>query len=178
MRKFGKKHLEYLEIPRSEYFKSEINPYELSSIISGPEESKTEDEMYSILTSEINYKLTRIEGFLCFIGRSMISGAYHGYIGLQKGHDLYGYSKKDLNNILKVHGGVTYADHKLSVIDNSLFNEPLFWIGFDCSHSSDYKPFLRYNKGEPDTYRTFDYVLNELDFLANQLKQNDGSFFF
>lgn len=69
----------------------------------------------------------------------------------------------DMVLAIDVHGGITYADEA----------DDLWWIGFDCSHAGDLSP--RYHERHPEwgigeTYRNADYVKDQVENLAKQLK--------
>ncbi len=78
-----------------------------------------------------------------------------------------------INMALNVHGGITYSQSELNGIENDLFGE-LWWFGFDTSHSGDLKPYQndidRKYQHEGDEYKDFEYVKEQTQQLANQLK--------
>lgn len=133
-------------------------------------EWKAEPDFLAWIDDETVYKCEIIRG---------PSGALCGYVYLHIGHPAY---KKDLSLcvhdelfVINVHGGITYSG-----MENYLGDD--FWVvGFDCLHSSDYAP--RYNTAKDslekspkfcdsrtETYRNIEYVINECQSLARQLK--------
>lgn len=60
-----------------------------------------------------------------------------GYVGLPKGHELYGKEYSDVCDKLEdgVHGGLTYAGGNTEYPVKS----NLWWLGFDCAHYGDGK---------------------------------------
>lgn len=95
-----------------------------------------------------------------------------------------------LENVVEVHGGVTFADFQR--------NSKLWWIGFDCNHCNDLAPYMedyslgaiaKHLKVEIDssflgemdrmankmrrgkTYKNMDYVSEECRKLAEQFKE-------
>jgi hypothetical protein len=74
---------------------------------------------------------------------------------------------------LTVHGGLTYSD----------CDGEAWCFGFDCGHYHDYVPSRAELLGAGGSgfmtiqdnaeYRTLDYVINELDHLAEQLKRRE-----
>jgi hypothetical protein len=107
-----------------------------------------------------------ISNFKCKIKRNHYK-ALCGYVSLPQGHKLVGesYNSKVLENI-RVHGGLTYSGY----VDGS------WTLGFDCAHGGDYVPGLeeltQYGLGhwqDPNTYKTIDYVKEQLINLVRQL---------
>ncbi len=104
-------------------------------------------------------------GFNCQMVRGHAK-SWCGYILLPEEHDYYGVSYNDLP--VKVHGGLTYSE---------FFNQNgyVFWmIGFDCAHNGDFTYYSLSSirgggVGQPDIYRTKDYVIGELKSLASQM---------
>jgi hypothetical protein len=131
-----------------------------------------------------NYKIENdfmLDDYRCVVvGQSM--GHRCGYIGIPKGHSVYG---KDYDEIdIDVHGGLTYAGD-----DNYPVESDLWWIGFDCAHSGDGKDFelikeladtreydimlqmeRMFPMREYETVRTKEYVEEQLIYVVNQLK--------
>jgi hypothetical protein len=84
---------------------------------------------------------------------------------------------------IRVHGGLTYAGLR------GEFDRGLWYFGFDCGHYDDFMPALEarlkllyvdesmaWKKRSPynGTYRDIDYVKNECQKLARQLKAMDN----
>ena len=64
-------------------------------------------------------------------------------------------------NILLVHGGITYSGIGWPQEGN------YWWFGFDCTHSGDLSPKMDFNDGS--VYRNIDYVKEQTEQLAEQL---------
>lgn len=93
--------------------------------------------------------------------------------------------------VLQVHGGVTYTDAcqgELCHVPKPGEPDNVWWIGFDCAHSGDQVPGLlaiekRHGWDAPDhplalrtyrshdVYRDLDYVTEETQRLAEQLRE-------
>jgi hypothetical protein len=116
--------------------------------------------------------------YKCRIVRNEHTGTLCGYVGVPRGHRMYGMTyqeaERDDNNF-HVHGGLTYSG-ELGEEDG------LHYFGFDTAHGGDFSPGLAVSMlkwtGEPDdvrgfyrgeTYRTWGYVEREVDNLALQL---------
>jgi len=81
--------------------------------------------------------INRASGYDCFAQRSDITGAWCGYVGLPKGHPWWEKHYTQLPD-LKIHGGLTFAGRFKD--KHGVWG---FWlIGFDCSHSWDYRPAM------------------------------------
>lgn len=102
-------------------------------------------------------------GLPCAINRGR-SGGLCGYVGVSPGHRYYNIHYREINDI-DVHEGLTFS---------GMHGETkLWWLGFDCAHCMDYAPGLNsYLKiSERGTYRTIDYVTEQIEYLAKQLKE-------
>jgi hypothetical protein len=120
---------------------------------------------------EPNFKKWTYKGYTCMIRRGPV-GALCGYVGLKKGHRLYGkyYNEdKELENI-DCHGGLTFSGEWDELQDD------LWYIGFDCAHAFDFIPGLMTMHEstylpmmEEATYRDFDYVTKECEKIVDQL---------
>ena len=93
-------------------------------------------------------------------------------------------------DLLEVHGGLTYTGEcQKGPVEEVVCHTPLdgeeddvWWFGFDCSHAGDISPemeatFARLQREDDafprvpsfGTYRTLEYVVNEVRSLAAQL---------
>ena len=116
----------------------------------------------------------------CLIVRNP-AGALCGYVGIAEDHRHFGISYGDINQDLRVHGGLTFSDFCNPAENESEGichlpdeGEPdhIFWLGFDCSHAFDLSPaHLRIFEGLPlyGEYRDIEYVKNQCAQLAAQL---------
>lgn len=105
-------------------------------------------------------------GLRCMMLRGGFHGAWCGYVALPEGHPLRGVDRDKVP--ATVHGGVTCA--------SDLRQRDAWWIGFDASHSFDFKP--GYTKdgsawcdetAAREDYRDVAYVRAEVTKLAAQL---------
>jgi hypothetical protein len=108
-------------------------------------------------------------GYKCTVWRHGTLGHLNGYVAIPKGHFWYGHGYGDMD--VEVHGGLTYSDED---------KETGEWVfGFDCSHAGDFSPrlvatLIEYTSTDishhmRDTYRTFEWVKEEVVKLAKQL---------
>jgi len=120
--------------------------------------------------------------FDCLIVRHPHSGHLCGYVGVPETHP---YFKKGYDEIgVEVHGGLTFANlcapHGKE--EESVCHVPLpgrsdqvWWLGFDCAHAGDKSPIdKKYGFDYShvyQTYKTIDYVKEEIEKLALQLKK-------
>lgn len=127
--------------------------------------------------------LWKSQGFDCLINRNPL-GSWCGYVGLPKGHLLYGAHYNELydrNLQIEVHGGLTYSEYCQGDICHPHSDEdegPTFWLGFDCAHAGDLVPSLQDSslpKGlrsmQGIIYRDIEYVRGEVENLARQLAE-------
>lgn len=114
-----------------------------------------------------------LTGYRCWIWRHTKHGHLNGYVAIPKGHPLHGHSYDKVDSDwVDAHGGLTYSDED---------KETGEWVfGFDCSHAGDFSPklvatLMEYTKTDisyhmRDTYRTFEWVKEQVVDLASQLK--------
>jgi hypothetical protein len=127
-------------------------------------------------------------GLDCMIHRNRI-GALCGYVGVGPDHPLHGQDRDDMD--VEVHGGLTYSarcqedapeNDGLCHVPEPGRPDDVWWFGFDCLHLLDTAPGLivtnaRIAALHPElgreplsyTYKTFDYVKHEVEYLARQL---------
>ncbi len=135
-------------------------------------------------------------GLPCLIVRSDSSGSLCGYAAVPPGHPLHG---KDYNEVdLSAHGGLTYCGTcRGDICHVPKPGEPddVWWFGFDTAHFMDVMPKMeallrtldsRRKDNEAkildvwkesdgvfgfpqSSYKTIDYVTNEVNRLAEQL---------
>ena len=111
---------------------------------------------------EPDHLLFEAHGYVCEIRRHAPLGTLNGYVYVPRTHPIV---EGDEAYELDVHGGITFFDE----VDG------VFCIGFDCSHAGDYIPtwepigIAKNRKG--DEYRDIAYVTQQLEFLAQQLKE-------
>lgn len=107
-------------------------------------------------------------GLDCMIKRNG-TGAWCGYVGLPSTHSAFGVQYWDVN--VTTHGELTYSNHCHGDIchlhDGN--EDETWWFGFDCCHSFDQAP-LSIGSSNYGEYRTERYVINEVQKLAQSLK--------
>lgn len=117
------------------------------------------------LTEPLDH-LFESHGFVCHARRRTEMDTWCGYIYLPHTHPLFGIDYDDAE--LTVHGGLTYAEREGDA----------WCFGFDCAHYMDLRPDSKIFYDEMDndpfadaTWKSIDFVINELDYLAKQLKE-------
>lgn len=118
----------------------------------------------------------KVKGLPALIVRSDL-GNLCGYVAVPPGHPSHGkdYDLVDVN----VHGGLTYAGACSGEICHKVAKgEPddVWWLGFDCGHAWDLIPYMVASHGpwlfgEGATYKTVEYVQEECEKLAAQLRR-------
>lgn len=121
-------------------------------------------------------------GHPCLIHRGP-QGALCGYVAVDPGHPLHGVDAPDADNVLAVHGGITYTDRCADTDDESfgICHVPapgaphdVWWLGFHCACAWDVTPgFNIFGWSErlmaDCTYRDVAYVIEQCQLLALQL---------
>ena len=90
-----------------------------------------------------------------------------GYVGLPAEHPWHGRTYQDVENDIRVHGGLTYSHNSVPESEDGA----IWWFGFDCAHASDLTPGLEHiiPTSFTGTYRTIEYTKGEAISLAEQL---------
>lgn len=135
-------------------------------------------------------------GLDCLAKRNNFQGVWCGYVGLPKGHSLFGVEYNAIEDI-EVHGDLTFSglcdedDKEQGICHLSDNGESVWWFGFDCGHGGDICPGIDafykkmkiekgmnlgsfdigglFNFGD-ENYRDLSYVKAECKRLAAQLK--------
>jgi hypothetical protein len=102
-------------------------------------------------------------GFVCQMLRNT-SGAWCGYVGIQTEDPLYRHGLPQPDDMLKVHGGVTF---------DATDDAGTRWIGFNCANLYDRVPIDTGHHAK-DVYRAVVYVAAEVEDLARQIAALDG----
>lgn len=142
-------------------------------------------------------------GLDCLAHRNS-QGAWCGYVGVPPGHPWHGRERgaPPLSRVW-AHGGVNFSGpgrpgnlaHDYGISAGPDRPEDLWWVGFDCGHADDLAPGLlaALHKVDPigypiggrpspalrsifdhQTYRTFEYVVDEIGRLAAQAHRATG----
>ncbi len=119
-------------------------------------------DFLEIIKKEPSQKYFDVRGLICEIKRHEQLGHLCGYVSIPESHPAFKKSDDQLN--YSVNGGLTFS--KLDIELNE-------WIlGFDCAHGGDITPELYRQMGsmsELETYKTWEYVENEINDLVDQL---------
>lgn len=124
---------------------------------------------------EPNELFTEVFGYRIALIRSPL-GAWNGYVGVPKGHPLYGahYSESVRLDTVDVHGGLTYSGFGEDLRGTPQWVANLWCLGFDCAHWDDLVPGLEALVaaaiGKGGTYRDMGYVLMQATKLAAQVR--------
>lgn len=120
-------------------------------------------------------------GLPCLIVRGP-SGALCGYVGVGQSHPHFEQHYNEVN--VEVHGGLTFSDHccpnpgdegrGICHVVEAGDDDNVWWLGFDCAHSGDTCP-KHDREGRCygywyESYKNWDYVTDEVESLARQLK--------
>jgi hypothetical protein len=112
----------------------------------------------------------------CLITRHPELGHLCGYVGVTDSHPWFGDSYQNHYDI-EVHGDLTFSEYLSEESSN------IWWFGFDCGHGDTHGdkspgPFrLQYEflGFRPfGTYRNIEFVEDQIEKLASQIKENDG----
>lgn len=131
-------------------------------------------------------------GLDCMVVRSSGAGSLCGYVGVERDHPWFGLTWDHGDVDVRVHGGLTFADRCMEDgapdavvchVPQEGRSDEIWWFGFDCAHAWDYAPITEdyFEKMLPPIpmpdkiYRDFNYVIDEVQDLAQQLRNNsDG----
>lgn len=113
-------------------------------------------------------------GYKCAIHRHPELLHLNGYVGIPRTNPCYGMSYQEVDDLVKVHGGLTFDTKK----------DGLKWFGFDTGHADDLSPGILLTTLEVDsardwawkhnTYRSWEFVKAEVKNLAFELHQVVG----
>lgn len=112
----------------------------------------------------------RRHGLACLMVRGPV-GAWCGYVALPEGHPWRALDLQMGDGDVSVHGGITYGPSPCAgdICHVTEEHDDVRWVGFDCCHSGDYHPLDR-SPSASEVYRTTDYVIAEVESLADQAK--------
>lgn len=107
----------------------------------------------------IEEKRFEYKGFPCVVVMQAL-GFRTGYVGIPKGHKLYGVNYGDVD--IDCHGGLTYSSNHL--VDQN--DEDVWWIGFDTGHfmdGFDYDAALELFANYPETIKQIKLMMEIRD---------------
>jgi hypothetical protein len=113
--------------------------------------------------NEPDHHLFESHGYVCEVKRHTSFGTLMGYVYIPTDHPIA--QAKIPEDVLAVHGGITYWDAR----------DGAFVVGFDCAHAGDIVPNNGIMKFAGDTYKDFDFVINQLENLARQIKEQENA---
>jgi hypothetical protein len=129
-----------------------------------------DDNLRNIIMNEPDFHIFEHQDLLCVIIRSVHSGSFLGYVGVELNHDLYNVNYNNLKSI-HVHGGITFSG-EIYVVKND--DKKRWYFGFDTCHYQDISPFYHdlFNSFAPSNskYRDFNFMIEQTKSLAEQLK--------
>ena len=127
-------------------------------------------------------------GLTACIKRHEIAGHLCGYVSVPKSNLLFkksyydclqspicndkkdsGYCEHSMSNLLRVHGGISYAHEKRPAKIGYAENDE-WCLGFDCGHGGDFSPFIHFS-ASIGTYKDFEYVKQICESLAAQISE-------
>lgn len=91
----------------------------------------------------VGYYLSRIlerEQYRAQVGNPMVLGTHNGYVIVDKSDWKAGLTYEELDELVEVHGGLTYKDtHHLDELKEMgfKFKKPIVMFGFDTAHAGD-----------------------------------------
>lgn len=121
-------------------------------------------------------------GYPCLIHRNRC-GALCGYVGVNPGHPYYEKGYDVPNEVVDVHGSLTYAAFCQNVtceetgichVVEEGEEERVWWLGFDCNHCWDFAPGMPLPSHIPrtdETYKNVAFVQAECRALAKKLRE-------
>jgi hypothetical protein len=103
-------------------------------------------------------------------------GALCGYVGVPPEHPWHGKKYDEVDGLVYVHGGLTYANacsENICHVPEPGEPEDVWWFGFDCGHCYDLMPIMKVSPEEAAKmkmdYKGIPYVKEECEDLAEQL---------
>lgn len=124
-------------------------------------------ELMALVAREGDEKHFEYKGYRCRISRvgKEYSGHLCGYIEIPTWHALYEMDYDEIerrfNYELPAHGGLTFSGYV----------QGRYWIGFDCAHFGDLRPFSRFVSNECEGYRDMNYVESNIKQIIDFIIQ-------
>lgn len=103
-------------------------------------------------------------GFKCTVRQHPRMRHYCGYVWLPEDHPLTYQRGADIDDLISVHGGVTYSAWEKEG------EEKFYVVGFDCAHAGDYVSVLSLRPISLGDHKwTLEEVTEEVNHFAEQL---------
>jgi hypothetical protein len=159
-------------------------PFNISTAIDDPQAVPKSEWGDGPWQSEPDELAFEHRGYPCLIMRNR-AGTLSGYIALPANHPWHGKEQEAIDEQVQVHGGITWAGESDMFRHTARWSDA-WWIGFDTAHFGDVMPaheaVMQKILGHPSglsqlgmhTYKTLDYVREEVIGLAEQARQRDG----
>lgn len=128
-------------------------------------------ELQDLVAAEGLERVAQAYGFEVRAERMNVGylGCINGYIKIPIRHPWFGLSyDAEGPRDVRVHGGLTYAEDHLLTPEGTIQG---WWLGFDTNHIGDLSPSVNGLGFAGDTYRSMDYVMEELRKLAKQARE-------
>jgi len=119
-------------------------------------------------------------GVDCMIKRNAL-GAWCGYVGVKKGHHLFGVEYYDVNTgDTTINGELTYsAECHEEICHLADEGDHVWWLGFDCCHSFNFYPgdtimnsmWRGYSHESLSRYVTQEQVVEMVNQMANDVNK-------
>jgi hypothetical protein len=134
-------------------------------------------QMRELVAREGDAREIEESGYHCMILRNPDAGYLSGYVGIPRGHSLYGVDFNDVeesNVLITVHGGLEFSG---PTPENGRERPDLWYFGFSCDHFEDLSPkdlegmdLISLAAKRSSSYKTIEFVESEVRSLAQQLK--------
>ena len=127
------------------------------------EKTDSESEISGPWDNEPEKAMIEHAGYVCELIRHPTLGFWCGYVYVGDEHPLFRHVDQDNTyEYINVHGGITYKREGK--------------LGFDCGHAGDLSPYIGLPGARDEVYRTYEFALNELKELAQQLRNYDTAY--
>jgi hypothetical protein len=167
----------YMELKESYIFMAQYDPVLIDIKCERTRQKFRDANFYGPWMDERDQLIWTYKGMDCMIIRNPELFSLNAYVGLKSDHPLFLKSYDEVNPLVRVHGGITYADFSEQHITNG--NSSFWWLGFDHGHAFDLIPSMQMALKTIDVlprpmefenkYYSFSEVKKECEDLAEQL---------